>query len=213
MKVLLNGLEIQSDGNGATTVGEVLDQLRTEIAEKGKVVTAIAVDGELLQDEAQRERVQARLQSEVENIELTVEEPKALLTKGLSDTRDFLQSLRRDFARTATAFRLGDEFKANNNLASCLDDLKLVLTGMNAASRLPGVETETESLRETLITSNTRLTPVLDSMYKAQAAGDYVTLADGLEYDLTEIADEWIGVLNHVLQNATAEETVTTKQS
>ena len=213
MKVLLNGLEIQGDGNGATTVGEVLDQLRTEIAENGKVVTAIAVDGELLQDEAQRERVHARLQSEVENIELTVEEPKALLTKGLSDTRDFLQSLRRDFTKTATAFRLGDEFTANNNLASCLDDLKLVLTGMNAASRLPGVETETESLRETLIASNTRLTPVLDSMYKAQAAGDYVTLADGLEYDLTEIADEWIGVLNHVLQNATTEGAVTTEQS
>ena len=212
MKVLLNGLEIQGDGDEQATVGEVLDQLRTEITEKGKVITAIAVDGEVLQDEPQRKKVQARLQSEVECIELTVENPKDLLAKGLSDTCDFLQNLRRDFTRAATAFRLGDEFSANNDLVSCLDDLKLVLTGMNAASRLPGVEEETESLRETLISSNTRLAPILDTMYKAQAAGDYVTLADGLEYDMTEIADEWIGVLNHVLQNTTSKETVTTSQ-
>lgn len=208
MKVLLNGLEIRGGDTELPTVGEILDQLRSEIGEKGKVVTAIAVDGELLQDDPQREKVEGRPPSEVERIELTVEEPKSLLAKGLSDTRDFLQSLRGDLTKTATAFRLGDEFTANNNFAGCLDDLKLVLTGMNAAARLPGVEAETAPLRQTLISSNTRLVPMLDTMYKAQAACDYVTLADGIEYDLTEIADEWIGVLNHILRDAMDEDTV-----
>lgn len=213
MRVLLNGLEVQGGDDGLRTVGEVLDQLRAEIAEKGKIVTAIAVDGELLQDEPQREKVQTRLPSEVERIELTVEEPKALLTKGLSDTRDFLQNLRQDLTRTARAFRLGDAHSANNDLASCLDDLKLVLTGMNAASRLPGVEAETQSLRQALTFSNTRLGPVSNTMRRAQSACDYVTLADALEYDLTEIADEWIGVLNHILRNATDEAAATTRRS
>jgi hypothetical protein len=208
MKVLLNGLEIRGGDTELPTVGEILDQLRSEIGEKGKVVTAIAVDGELLQDDPQREKVEGRPPSEVERIELTVEEPRSLLAKGLSDTRDFLQSLRGDLTKTATAFRLGDEFTANNNFAGCLDDLKLVLTGMNAAARLPGVEAETAPLRQTLISSNTRLVPMLDTMYKAQAACDYVTLADGIEYDLTEIADEWIGVLNHILRDAMDEDTV-----
>jgi hypothetical protein len=208
MKVLLNGLEIRGGDTELPTVGEILDQLRSEIGEKGKVVTAIAVDGELLQDDPQREEVEGRPPSEVERIELTVEEPRSLLAKGLSDTRDFLQSLRGDLTKTATAFRLGDEFTANNNFAGCLDDLKLVLTGMNAAARLPGVEAETAPLRQTLISSNTRLVPMLDTMYKAQAACDYVTLADGIEYDLTEIADEWIGVLNHILRDAMDEDTV-----
>jgi len=73
---------------------------------------------------------------------------------------------------------------------------------------LPGAETETDSLKQTLVSANARLLPVLDSMYKAQAAGDYVSLADGLEYDLTEIADEWLGVLNHTLHLLTVEERV-----
>ena len=208
MKVLLNGVELQGGDETVATVGEVLDQLRAEIGDAGKVITAIVIDGQLLESESQREKVRARLQSKVDRIELTVEEPKELLHKGLSDTRDFLQSLRRDFVAAATAFRLGDEVTANDDLVRCLDDLKLVLTGMSAASRLPGAETETESLKQTLVSANARLLPVLDSMYKAQAAGDYVSLADGLEYDLTEIADEWLGVLNHTLHRLTVEERV-----
>lgn len=208
MKVLLNGLEIRGGDTELPTVGEILDQLRSEIGEKGKVVTAIAVDGELLQEDPQREKLEGRPPSEVERIELTVEEPKSLLAKGLTDTRDFLQSLRGDLTKTATAFRLGDELTANNNFAGCLDDLKLALTGMNAAARLPGVEDETAPLRQSLMSSNTRLLPMLDTMYKAQAAGDYVTLADGIEYDLTEIADEWIGVLNHILRDTMDEDAV-----
>jgi hypothetical protein len=206
MKVLLNGVELQGGNGTAATVGEVLDQLRTEIGDAGKLITAIAIDGQLLESESQREKARARLQSKVERIELTVEEPKALLHKGLSDTRDFLQSLRRDFVAAATAFRLGDEVTANDDLVRCLDDLKLVLTGMSAASRLPGAEMETDSLKQTLVSANARLLPVLDSMYKAQAAGDYVSLADGLEYDLTEIADEWLSVLNHTIQKLTVAE-------
>ncbi|MFH1009963.1 MAG: hypothetical protein V1784_01850 [bacterium] len=206
MKVYLNGLELDGEGPASATVGQALDELREEISNAGKLITAIAVDGELLQGESERERVHARLQTEVERIELTVEEPKALLTSGLVSTRDFLQSLRRDFTKTATAFRLGHEVAANDDLAHCLDDLKLVITGMNAASRLPGVKEETESLRQAITASHTRLLPVLDTMYKAQAAGDYVTLADGLEYDLTEIADEWLSGLNHALHGLTVEE-------
>ncbi len=167
MKVLLNGVELQGSDETVATVGEVLDQLRAEIGDAGKVITAIAVDGQLLENESQREKIRARLQSKVQRIELTVEEPKALLHKGLADTRDFLQSLRRDFTTTATAFRLRDEVTANDDFVRCLDDLKLVLTGMSAASRLPGAETETDSLKQTLVSANSRLLPVLDSMYKA----------------------------------------------
>jgi hypothetical protein len=206
MKIFLNGLELDGNGQVASTVGEALDQLREEITTAGKLVTSIAVDGKLLRTEPEKERIRTKLQTEVDRIELTVEEPKSLLQNGLMSTRDFLQSLRRDLTKTATAFRLGDELSANDDLAHCLDDLKLVITGMNAASRLPGVETETESLREAIGAANSRLLPVLDTMYKAQAAGDYVSLADGLEYDLTEIADEWLGTLNHALHNLTVEE-------
>ncbi|MBM3324221.1 MAG: hypothetical protein FJY66_00985, partial [Calditrichaeota bacterium] len=140
MKVYLNGHELEGEGSGSATVGQALDELREEISKAGKLITAIAVDGEPLQGEPGRERACARLQNEVERLELTVEEPKALLANGLASTRDFLQSLRRDLTKTATAFRLGDEVTANDNLAQCLDDLKLVITGMNAASRLPRVE-------------------------------------------------------------------------
>ena len=205
MKVFLNELELEQLESLPETVGEILDQLRDEISKNGKVITSIAVDKDVLKTNSSREKAWLRHSSEVERVDLTVEEPRYLLTSGLTDTRDFLQSLRNDLVSTATAFRLGDEATANNELARCLDDLQLVLTGMSAASRLPGVEAETKSLRENLLSSNPRLLPLLDSMYKAQASGDYVTLADGLEYDLTEIADEWISVLNHTLRSMATE--------
>lgn len=205
MKVFLNELELDQLESLPETIGEILDHLRDEISENGKVITSIAVDKDVLKTDSDREKAWLQHSSDVERLDLTIEEPKYLLASGLTDTRDFLQSLRTDLTSTATAFRLGDEATANNDLARCLDDLQLVLTGMSAASRLPGVESDTKSLRQIMISSNPRLLPLLDSMYKAQASGDYVTLADGLEYDLTEIADEWISVLNHTLRSIATE--------
>ncbi len=212
MKVFLNELELEQLESLPETVGEILDQLRDEISKNGKLITSIAVDKDVLKTDSARDKAWKQHSSEVERLDLTVEEPKYLLASGLTDTRDFLQSLRKDLTSTATAFRLGDEATANNDLARCLDDLQLVLTGMSAASRLPGVESDTESLRGIMISSNPRLLPLLDSMYKAQASGDYVTLADGLEYDLTEIADEWISVLNHTLRSIATEKDMTLQE-
>lgn len=213
MKVYVNGYELEGITELPATVRETLDQLRSEITEAGKLITAIAIDEKVLKRNDEHERTWTQLSSEVERIDLTVEEPKVLLANSLSDTSEFLKTLRQDFISTATAFRLGNEVTANNSLAQCLDDLQLVLMGMNAASKLPGVESETESLRETLESSNSHLRPLLDTMYKAQAAGDYVSLADGLEYDLTEITDEWMNTLAHILREVVDEESAAVQES
>lgn len=203
MQVFVNGVEQVLKGQLPEKVGEILEQLRGELSKKKMIIRAISVDGQVLERDLQVVgQTCERLLSEVKLIELTVEKSRDLLLKGLTNSRDLLQSLRKEFIKIATSFRLGDE---DARLASCLDDLQTAMVGMKAASQLPGVESETESLRQLFIATNSRLAPVLDTIHKAQEAGDYVVIADGLEYDLTEIADEWIGVLNQTLTSITAE--------
>ena len=75
-----------------------------------------------------------------------------------------------------------------------LDDIKLVLEGLDHTTR--GME-ESPVPRPCDATSwkPPVACPDLDKIYKAQAAGDYIAIADELEYDLPDQMTDWTELL------------------
>jgi hypothetical protein len=191
MRILLNGVELARRAENNQTVGEVLEEVRSEIYAGGKIVTRIGIDGQpLAAGRARNERLAVPV-STVRALELTVEEPTLLKLRTLRDAAALAEKLAQQARPLSRKFRIGDEVTANNELAQFLGDLKLVLEGLDLSTRSPEANTGAVAVRDRILESANRLLPCLDRLYKAQAGGDYIALADELEYDLCEQISAW----------------------
>jgi hypothetical protein len=190
MKIFLNGLELSRAAEGEQTVEQVLSELREEIRQSGKVITQVALDGRLLANGWQRKQRLASPVSLVQRLDLTVDEPQRLRDQTLQDAAVLVDRLLQQTKPLGRKFRVGDEVAANNELASFLEDLKLVLSGLDLSTR-PTAEGPASSARRCLMETAEHLLPTLDRIYRAQARGDYTAIADEVEYDLRDQISGW----------------------
>ncbi|HEY3295785.1 MAG TPA: hypothetical protein VGL38_10120 [bacterium] len=191
MRISLNGLELARRAENDQTVGQVLAELRSEIQAGGKIVTDVVLDGHALPDGWQRRQRLSAPVAAVRNLEITVQEPQLLKRQTLHDAASLAGRLVNQTKPLSRKFRLGDEVTANTELASFLDDLKLVLAGLDHSTRTADPAGRITPVRDRIIESANRLLPSLDRLYKAQAGGDYIAVADELEYDLCEQISGW----------------------
>jgi hypothetical protein len=191
MKISLNGLELSRQAEGDMTVGQVLSEIQDEIRAAGRVVTGIAVDGLTLPEGWQRRQRLAMTVANAEVLQLTIEEPAELRRQTLVYASQLIGQLVQRTKPLGTKFRVGDEVTANNELASFLDDLKLVLAGLDHSTRDFKDHASATTIRNRVVQSANQLLPSLDRLYKAQAGGDYIAVADELEYDLRDQISAW----------------------
>jgi hypothetical protein len=194
MKISLNGLDLSRTAEGDQTVEQVLAELREEIRRSGKVVTQVALDDRPLVNGWQRRQRLASPVSLAERLDLTVEEPQRLRDQTLQDAAALMERLLRQAKPLGRKFRVGDEVAANNELASFLEDLKLIMSGLDLSTR-SSVDRSPTSARRRLMDSAGRLLPTLDRIYRAQARGDYTAIADEVEYDLRDQMAGWKDVV------------------
>jgi len=194
MKISLNGLDLTRTAEGDRTVEQVLSELREEIRRSGKVITQVALDGRPLLNGWQRRQRLASPVSLVQRLDLTVEEPQRLRDQTLQDAAALMERLHRQAKPLGRKFRVGDEVAANNELASFLEDLKLIMSGLDLSTRSI-VDRSPTSARQRLMDSAGQLLPTLDRIYRAQARGDYTAIADEVEYDLRDQMAGWKDVV------------------
>jgi hypothetical protein len=194
MKISLNGLDLTPTAEGEQTVEQVLSELREEIRQSGKVITQVALDGRPLVNGWQRRQRLASPVSLVQRLDLTVEEPQRLRDQTLQDAAALMERLHRQTKPLGRKFRVGDEVAANNELAAFLEDLKLVMSGLDLSTRSI-VDRSPTSARQRLMDSAGQLLPTLDRIYRAQARGDYTAIADEVEYDLRDQMTGWKDVV------------------
>jgi hypothetical protein len=182
MKITLNGMELSRRAEGSQTVGDVLTEVQAEIKRGGKIVTGVSLDSIPLPTGWKRRETLSSPVSNVQTLELSVDDPYRLLNQLLSDTEQMVLTLSKRSTELAGKFRIGDEVVANNDLAQYLDDLKQSLTGLDLLSRSSDVLPHPS--RGNVMEAANQLLPTLDRIYKAQATSDYIAVADELEYEL-----------------------------
>jgi hypothetical protein len=195
MRITLNGMELARRADGEQSVGEVLDELRLEINRGGKVVTQVRLDGRPIPAGWQRRQQLNAHVSSHQSLDLTLEDGITIKQRTLSDATELVVKLVKEAKPLGRKFRIGDEVTANNDLAAFLDDLKLIIEGLDHTTRTPKGSPENPPVRRRVMESANRLLPTLDRIYKAQAAGDYIAIADELEYDLLDQMTDWTDLL------------------
>lgn len=183
MKIFLNGLELSKEAEGAVEVGQVLSELQSELHNGGKVLLAAMADGVLIEQGYRRKRQLAMPVNRVTRLDLTIQNAEVVAQQIMKDSLQVLRQIQQETASLATSFRIGDEYNANQRLAEFVEQLKLALQGVSVALQRGRTA---DSFYAPLHEAVRGLLPAIDRILKAQASGDYVSLADTLEYDLPQ---------------------------
>jgi hypothetical protein len=199
MKVSLNGLELSRQAADNQTVGDVLSQLSGEIHQGGKIIVAVHVDGQWIPRDESSHLLSKRVGT-VQQLDVTVAELADAKEHALDDAEKVIYALKMKSKPTAKKFRVGDDRTANTELAAFLQDLQLVAMSLDYCTRDLKEVSGAAALRRRLDDTARTLVPTLDRLYKAQAAEDYVTVADELEYVLPEHLDQWQGLVRDARQ-------------
>ena len=198
MKISLNDHELSRSAGGDLTIGQVLDELKEEIRQGGKIVTQVLIDGRELPMNWQRNRLLASKVKDAQRMDLLIEDAARLKRQTVQDAGQLVRKLVQQSKPLGRKFRIGDEVTANNDLASYLEDLKWILAGLDHTTRNGNAGHPRSAARDRVIENVNRLLPTLDRIYKAQAAGDYIAIADEIEYDLFDQLSNWTPLFEEV---------------
>jgi hypothetical protein len=196
MKISLNGLDLPKKAEGPLMVREVLKELQTEIHASGKLLLKATLDGVPLAENWDQDY---RLSTPVDlakHLELVIDEPKHAARQLLKDSCALLEKLTLKTGELAKKFRIGDEIVANNELVDFLDELKLIITGLDLSTRQTGRDTDYSMIRGEMEASARKLSPTLDRIYHAQSSGDTVAIADEIQYELPNHMSHWKNLLS-----------------
>lgn len=181
--VLLNGTAFVP-GSPAPSWGPLLDAVDRHVGPTGEIVAAVRFDG--VDEPGFRESalLDLVLGSEV-IVEIDTLRPDDLLAGVLDEASRSLPAVAASALALATALRGAQVDHAARNLGQLGESISSLVQLVVAAATARGVSLETLDTRDgpampLLCALDAHLVPLLD----AQRAGDWITVADILEYDL-----------------------------
>jgi hypothetical protein len=191
MKITLNGNELPRKAEGDMQVADVLRELRDEINASGKLLVRVILDGFPLADGWMNDDRVRTSASTVNHLELLIAEPRQLAQSLLNDSSEVIKKLTSKTSELARKFRVGNEINAHTELAEFLDDLKLVVSGLDLTTRQTAQIQDMSEIRSRVEASASQLIPALSRIQRAQSAGDRIALADEIQYELPGQINQW----------------------
>lgn len=197
-RVLFNGRDCSDDARlrEARTWSEALDRLDELSGETGDIVSAVRFDG--VDDPAFRDA--SRLGRPLDRgqvIEADSGSPEALIATCVNEARMALPMLAQAALRVGDGFRGHEIDEANRGLVELSEALGMLLSIVGAVSTalhidLAGVHGDGRTASDLI----DELTSHVEAVMASERAGDWMTVADILQYDIEPAIRRWAPALD-----------------
>ncbi|MGE0463958.1 MAG: hypothetical protein AB7Q16_21535 [Vicinamibacterales bacterium] len=199
---LVNGQPFSLE-SGRKTWGDALDAVETLAVAEGRVVTAVRFAG-VDQPSFREAVIQPLAVSGLGRVEIETVPRQRLLRTTLGIAGHSLPEIAGGARQAATAFRRGDETGGHRQLGTLVATVRTLLdltlvSAAAAGATLAELPCGEDSAEGVLSAAGV----VLDTLAQHQRAGDWIALADALEYDLAPAILEW-GLVFDALQERCA---------
>jgi hypothetical protein len=201
MNITVNGLTINETCDGSANLEDVLVRLsRIELSEN-HLVGVVKVNGEEFSESYPGQAKEIGVE-EIRELEITTVSLEKLVSAAIKDCTVFLERIVESVQKTAELFRMSDEAEANEYFAKVLESIRALLkfidttrNTINWDSHTPvyngqPIQKEWESLLE-----------LVSEMQVTQEEGDWILLADMLEYELAPVLSRWMGIFKGKAEN------------
>jgi|WetSurMetagenome_2_1015567.scaffolds.fasta_scaffold67991_3 hypothetical protein len=177
--------------NAWKTWGDLLRGLEERCAAQGRVVTAVRFDG--VEQPAFREGTLASYGlGALATIEVEAVQPEELIASTVDHTLDAIDTLSRTAERLGGQFRGFDVSSANEELGQLAQSLGNMVTIAGTVSQAIGVNLGTLTCNgEPASAMVDQLLNHADALISAQGIGDWITVADIVEYDIAPSLRHW----------------------
>ena len=173
------------------TWGDLLAILDDRVTAQHLLVTAVRLDG--VEEPAFRHPAAAiRPLVAIGRVEVETAEPKALLRQSCVDAAEGAADMAGRVLQLAALFQADDLQAAHAGLTGIADDLRIFATLLYAIRESPGLEQEWQAVGESGPREQLQdLVGCLGALVDAQAASDWITVSDVLQYDLEPALRRW----------------------
>lgn len=173
-------------------LGDVIERCGGSRADVPHLLTRIRIDGLDLPEDSFNSLEEISIEG-VKKIEVESRPSIEIALSSLRHSSEYVDAVRRAGDKVVNLFRTGRSDEANDLLAQLSDSLGVLVAAVS------GVVSVIPSAREVLIKPMTDLTRWLEQILEGQSNGDWVHVADILEYEVDPQLDEWQRVMRHVL--------------
>jgi hypothetical protein len=181
--------------------GELLDYLDRHVADDGKVLTAIRFDG-VDQPSFRDPEAAGRPVGPLTVIEAESMSPGALLDNSIDEAIAASRALASGAERVGDAFRGFDVTRANQDLQELAQGVGTLVAIAQALSQAVGVGLEAVTCGGKSANDMVEaLSSQVHELIVAREAGDWITVADTIEYDLAPSLHLWPGVFETLRQS------------
>ena len=195
MKVKVNDEEFEYDFNKYNTLGDILEELKSNRLGEKDFISEIIINGENIVEE-KRSGLEDRPLSDITSLEINTDNPFDISLRVLSNMEDFMGHLINLIDESADKFRLADEAEANKQFISCVEGLQTFVGVVDKVKTLNKLDFNDITYESVPIAKRqAELLEVFNSLHNTQANKDWITVADLLEYELSPLVKDWKEIL------------------
>lgn len=199
-RIVVNGVEELTVG-ALDHWGQLLDHLDRHAAEHGNVLTAVRFDG-VDQPSFRDSDSAVRPLAAFTLIEAESMSPTALLENSIDEAVTAARALASGAERVGDAFRGFDVSRANDDLQELAQGVGTLVALAEALSQAVGVSLDAVACDGKSASGMVdALTSQIDELIKARESGDWITVADTIEYDLAPSLHRWPAVFETLRQS------------
>jgi hypothetical protein len=202
-RIFVNGSEL-TPGPACQHWGELLERLDERVAGDGHVLTVVRFDG--VDQPSFRDLSCASLGlTDVAVVEAESVRPHDLLRNSVDEAVTAARALSAGAERLGGAFRGFDVSAANRDLVDLAQGLAALAAIVDALSQALGVNLDSLACPHGTASRMIKdLSGHADALIAAQQAGDWITVADGIEYDVAPALQQWPGLFESLRQSIPA---------
>lgn len=195
-----NNSEIKKQFAECNTLRDIITQLESDFSGRGEVICEIRINGVLLNEDDEVKYADSPCE-EIQDLRISSNRPDDLIMDALNSVSSYIPQLEEQTVATAELFRGSDLLQAQRSFTEALDGCKWFFDTLvhvrNAASGIgrPLYQAERWFGAEKVIMR------VIREVSQAYSAGDFVLIADLLEYELTSGLGIWREVLQEELKH------------
>lgn len=189
---IFDASQIQAEFSQCQDLSEIIQSLEKKCWQDGRVICEIHVNGLYLSEEDER-RFAGTLLSDLNNLEIRTRDPEVLVDEALVSVQSWIPQIKVASLGTAQALQEGDLSgglkKMKQIFEGCrwLSDALLLLKNLSLRG--------TESWTQDWARCERDFTALTRGLLSALESKDYVLVADQLEYDMSNVLDKWLELL------------------
>lgn len=186
--------ELVSHFGPHTELGEVISRLESQTWQKGRVITEVRVNG-MYMSEHDEKRLSSATVEEIKTLEVKVADPHKLANESVLSAVDRIPKIIEGSLQVADLLRLGrlnEGQKILKDLFSACQWLSdvLALVKKSIFERIQDSE-----FKKRWLEAESQYASHVFELLNAFERGDYVVVADVLEYEITTVMDKWLELL------------------